>query len=329
MISATDHDYAIANDHSDLLYGEATTPDYADTVANNFHNVWVRVLHHTIVCDGYEECKSNAALTTCVDDATCTIICSGTRSCYETTFTCPSGAECNIHCEDANEEVDVCRGSTILAQQSTKLNVICVGVSACQLNVIECPFNGDCNIQGHGDNAIHSMTANASLSIGNLNIESLVKNTTVSGSSVHAGSHDYCPLIGNCFFNLYGFNAVYGSQIHASHSDGIVNITVSATEALRYVTLRCPDAYQSGTPNCLIRVIQDANDPDNSGMLSGLNFHSHLSFEQVSIESVGLLDSRMNLVESPRMYCNSSTTQWCYVIYVNGEYQCAAASACS
>eukprot|EP01083_Nonionella_stella_P316537 1148307_1 len=282
-----------------------------------------------IACNGNEECKSNATLTTCPDHGVCDIICNGTQSCYTTTFTCPTDAECTIHCEDGNGQNYVCFQSTILAQQSTKLNVVCVGYRACHQMDIECPLNGDCDIQQQGDYALWQTSINASASTGDLNIESIVKNGSVSGSTCHASSNIYCPLSGNCDVNLYGYRALYYTTIHATDSDGILNITVSGREAFSEGNLYCPDAYQ-GTPNCIIRVIKDAYYTDYA-MLHALDIHANRSFEQVSFESIGLADPRWSFthlsiggnpsiaISFPRMYID---TWYCWIVYVNGEYLC-------
>eukprot|EP01083_Nonionella_stella_P107624 311920_1 len=286
-----------------------------------------------IICNEDDECRSNATLTTCVDNEVCNIICNGTTSCDGSTFTCPSTAECNIHCQTSP---NVCSQSTILARQSTKLNLICDGQTACYMSTIQCPLNGDCNIQpGKGDNAMTRISVNASASTGNLNIESLVKDTTRSVTGWHSlsSSSVYCPMSGNCYFNLYGQRSLYLANIYATDSDGVVNITVSGKEAAKKMNLYCPDAYQ-GTPNCIIRVIQDVD--TDYGMLYDLTIHANRSFEQVSIESVGLLDPRRSFmdptlssaIQPPEIHCQSDA-QMCGMTYVNGEYQCTEASVCN
>eukprot|EP01083_Nonionella_stella_P290212 987592_1 len=289
-----------------------------------------------ITCSGVEECRSLPTLTTCLHNEVCNIICDGIRSCHSTTFTCPDNDVCNIRCHSPGQ-FDVCYDSAIRARNSTQLNLLCDYGRACYSADIECPLNGDCNIQVNGGQPVMFSIIDASASTGNLNIRSLdmVKDTSASSSAISA-SNIYCPLTGNCNFDMYwAFRSMYQTTIHAADSDGIVNITASGTESLREAVLKCPYASQPGAPQCVINV-------DSTNGTHAL--HTNLLYEtsiyakgglandvSITCDYASSIDECYGSGFNPNVYCTSDYGASCNIELVNGfsDWECVeTASIC-
>eukprot|EP01083_Nonionella_stella_P107621 311908_1 len=333
-----------ATDDSDLLYGEAANEHFPENVTSAVYNVWIRIIpiYHNITCDGTEECRSNATLTTCFPYGICNVICTGTRSCYNTVITCPIGEECNIHCDDANEQDHVCHGATIIAQQSTKLNFICAGAYACQYATIHCPTNGTCLVNGWGKSVMEharlycgdtgdctvqlmtDLTAACDFTVDGSNLSGANLNILDPGIGfTHAwrcsDSRVYCPLIGDCNINGSSPNFVYSAPSVTS------NILTLNVPSLFNTHIECPS--YSTVPNCFFNGILY--------QLDYLRIYADGGFDQLSMH---LDPSIINAFGSntfgsipyslfqkafrPRLFCQNSQ-EWCYFDYINDMFQCA------